>query len=152
MPVTLSETYWGPYALREGQIWHIPTTDFLWKSSTLPTTNDNKYPLANQEYFPIRAFHFCVCCYSKDFCLNGNDTSPHIALVRAQDDSKGLGWILLTLPVLSNQRAAVFKQRIYLSYNVKHAFVKAHIPLIWYLMGKSYLHKLLKKIASLYIA
>jgi hypothetical protein len=99
----------------------IPTTDFLWKS-TLPTTNDNKYPLTNQECFPTRAFHFCVCYYSKDFSLNGNYTFPHIALVRAQDDSKGLEWIILTLPVLSNQRAAVFKQQIYLSYSDETRF------------------------------
>jgi hypothetical protein len=32
---------------------------------------------------------------------------------------------------------------------MKHAFVKAHIPHIWYLLGKSYFYTLFKKTVSL---
>lgn len=75
-----------------------------------------------------------VCYYSKDFSSNENDKFPHIALARAQDDSKGLGWIInFTCP--ENQRVALFTQRIYLFYSDKTSFRESshttHLVLTW---------------------
>jgi len=40
--------------------------------------------------FPYMRLSSLVCYYSNEFSSNGNDKFPHIALARAQDDSKGL--------------------------------------------------------------
>jgi hypothetical protein len=93
--------------------------------------------------------HFIFAsAYIKDFILNGNDKFPHIALARAQDDSKGLSWIILTLPVLST-RQQLFTQRIYLSYSdetrIHESSNTTHLVLTWQIL---FTH-LFRKIMSL---